>query len=114
MLPSFLRLRLSQTTRHLRHALQCRYYAEQSSPGEAQRTALVQGASRGLGLEFVKQLLDKPNQRYMLHGPPGSELSAAINLPHAQLLMSTDRLDSMQSSCNIVHGMQGDCNLPQP
>ena len=28
--------------------------------------ALVQGASRGLGLEYVKQLLDRPEQRYSL------------------------------------------------
>ena len=83
MLPMCLRIHLSQTSRHLRHALQCRYYAEQSSPGETQRIALVQGASRGLGLEFVKQLLDKPNQRYMPHGTPGSELSAAVNLVSA-------------------------------
>ena len=27
----------------------------------------MQGASRGLGLEFVKQLLDKPDHRYMAH-----------------------------------------------
>ena len=27
----------------------------------------MQGASRGLGLEFVKQLLDKQDQRYVPH-----------------------------------------------
>ena len=54
---------IALTARQLRHALQCRSLAEQSGSGEASKIALVQGASRGLGLEFVKQLLDKPNQR---------------------------------------------------
>lgn len=44
---------------HMRR-LAVRTYATQSQPGP--RVALVQGASRGLGLEFVRQLLLRPEQ----------------------------------------------------
>ena len=78
MFPACARPGLYTTARQLRHALQCRSFAEQSSSSEAQRTALVQGASRGLGFEFVKQLLEKPHQRYMTAWCP---LVSACYLP---------------------------------
>lgn len=34
-----------------------------SSQEEQQRVALIQGASRGLGLEYARQLLERPGQR---------------------------------------------------
>ena len=58
---------LAHTARQFRHALHCRSFADQAGSSESARIALVQGASRGLGLEFVKQLLDMPDQRYLPH-----------------------------------------------
>ncbi len=34
-----------------------------STTGSAEHVALVTGSSRGLGLEFARQLLQRPNQR---------------------------------------------------
>ena len=44
----------------------------------AGRVALVQGASRGLGLEFVRQLLDRPDHRCRRCG---SSVTCAMLLP---------------------------------
>ena len=37
--------------------------ASVSTAGSAEHVALVTGSSRGLGLEFARQLLQRPNQR---------------------------------------------------
>ena len=49
-----------------------------SQAGEQHQVALVQGASRGLGLEYVRQLLSRPGQRSAAcHSPeyPGAAMS---------------------------------------
>lgn len=48
------------TAQCMRRALSCNAFASSAEDG---RIALVQGASRGLGLEFVRQLLARPGQR---------------------------------------------------
>ncbi len=95
MLPACARLGLYNTARQLRCALQCRSFAEQSCSSEAQRTALVQGASRGLGLEFVKQLLERPNQRYMTAWCPlmcACRLPKALRLPASLCVANSGRM----------------------
>lgn len=54
-----------EASRTIRSVIRCSYSFSSSSSAaqEGGRTALVQGASRGLGLEFVRQLLDRPDQR---------------------------------------------------
>ncbi|CAL5223686.1 g6237 [Coccomyxa viridis] len=86
---------IAHTARQLRHALQCRSFAEQSGGSESTRVALVQGASRGLGLEFVKQLLDKPDHRVVAtcRNPDG-----AAELQELQG-RSSGRLDIVQLDC---------------
>lgn len=54
--------------------------ASASADSPQQRVALIQGASRGLGLEYTRQLLERPGQRWVTrlslsllrdaHGPP--------------------------------------------
>ena len=56
----------------------CRAFAAASAAADGQpaqqRVALIQGASRGLGLEYVRQLLQRDGQRCRLEPVPVSGL----------------------------------------
>lgn len=67
--------------------------------GSGTRVALVQGSSRGLGLEFVRQLVERPNTRVVAtcRTPAAAEQLQALQQRHAGRL-DIVQLDSTDES----------------
>ena len=67
--------------------------------GSGTRVALVQGSSRGLGLEFVRQLVERPNTRVVAtcRTPAAAEQLQALQQRHAGRLHIV-QLDSTDES----------------
>lgn len=77
-----------------RHAHRLAAHAYSTQTVEQQRVALVQGASRGLGLEFVRQLLQRPGQTVI----------AACRRP-----AEATQLQQLQQQSPNLHLVQLDC-----
>jgi NAD(P)-dependent dehydrogenase (short-subunit alcohol dehydrogenase family) len=78
-----------------RHLVRTRAAAAHSTQAaQQQRVALVQGASRGLGLEFVRQLLERPQQVVV----------ATCRRPE-----EAQQLQELQQQCPALHIVQLDC-----
>lgn len=76
-----------------------------SSQAPAERVALVQGASRGLGLEFVRQLLERPGQTVVAACRRPAEAAALQELQRS----APGRLILQQLDCTSEESIEVRC-----
>ena len=69
------------------------------SPAAAPRIALVQGASRGLGLEFVRQLVSRPEQVVVAACRKPDEADQLLDLRLRLPKQASERLHVVQLDC---------------